>query len=933
MMSEDRELPETYSSENGSGSRDGGAENCSPGQFETIGGDVSSEQNRLAQLNADVSLALVESNSLKDILHLCAEAVVRHLDAAFARIWTFNEAENILELQASAGIYTHTDGAHASVPVGQFKIGLIAAERKPHLTNQVVGDERVANQEWAKRERMVSFAGYPLVVEQKLVGVIGMFSRRALDETIIGALASVANIVALGIERKRAEEVLRKSEERYRAVVEVSPQIVWTANADGYITFFNRHWLEYTGMTLAESQGEGWTKAIRPDYREKVAESRLNSVEAGSWEIEIPLRRAADGEYRWHLARGLAIRNDAGEIARWLGVAIDIHERQAVAFERERLLEAEREAREESETLRNIGQIISGELDLQKIVQAVTDAATELTGAQFGAFFYNVLDADGASYMLYTLSGEKKEAFAGFPMPRATEMFGPTFRGEGTIRIGDARADARYAKNPPYKGLPAGHPIVASYLAISVFSRAGEVIGGLFFGHEKANIFSVRDERIVEALAAQASVAMENAQLLEATKKERAKAEVAALENELLLAQAQEANRLKDDFLAVVSHELRTPLNAITGWSSLLLSGKMESETARRSAIETINRNARAQAQIIEDILDVSRIISGKLRLDVRLINPASIIETAVESARPAADAKDIRLQTLLDPHAAPVSGDPDRLQQVCWNLISNAVKFTPKGGRIQVRLERVNSHVEISVSDTGQGIAEDFLPHVFEHFRQKDSSTSRTSGGLGLGLSIARRIVEMHGGSVSVASPGEGKGSTFVVTLPISIVHRENFEDKDEPRVHPKADERGAVGFDCPPELKGLRVLVVDDEPDARELLTTVLKQCQAQVLTVASASEALEKIGEFDPHILVSDIGLPEVDGYDLIRKVRANERKTNAKRIPAVALTAYARVDDRMKALAAGFQMHVPKPVEPAELAAVIASLTDWESNQYD
>lgn len=886
------------------------------------------EIGRLAQLNSDVSLALVESNSLKDILRLCAEAIVRNLDAAFARIWTFNEGENVLELQASAGIYTHTDGAHARIPVGKFKIGLIAAERKPHLTNQVIGDESVADQQWAKREKMVSFAGYPLIVERKLVGVIGMFSRQPLNETIIGALASVANVIALGIERKRAEEILRKSEERYRALVEVSPQAVWTAGADGSVTFFNRHWLDYTGMTLAESQGDGWTKAIRPDYRETVQESRRKAVEAGNWEIEIPFRRAADGEYRWHLARGLAVRDEQGEIVRWLGVAIDIHERQIVHVEHERLLLAEREAREESETLRRIGQIISGELDLQKIVQAVTDAATELTGAQFGAFFYNVLDAAGASFMLYTLSGAKREAFAGFPMPRATEMFGPTFRGEGTIRIDDVKTDARFGKNPPYDGIPKGHPAVASYLSVSVFSRSGEVIGGLFFGHEQAAVFSERDERIVEALAAQASVAMENAQLLEATKQERERAEAVALENERLLVEAKEASRLKDDFLAIVSHELRTPLNAITGWSSLLLSDKLKDDEARRKAVETINRNARAQAQIIEDILDISRIISGKLRLDVRLINPADVIETAVESARPAAAAKGIRLQMLLDPHAAPVSGDPDRLQQVVWNLISNAVKFTPKGGRIQIRLERVDSHVEISISDTGQGISPDFLPHVFERFRQSDSSTSRLYGGLGLGLSIVRQIVEMHGGTVVVASPGEGEGATFTVNLPIAIVHSQTFAEREK-RVHPKAADSAAVAFDCPPELKGLRILIVDDEPDARELMTTVLEQCRAEVLTVASAAEMREKIEEFNPHILVSDIGLPEEDGYDLIRKVRAKEKKTNSKRVPAVALTAYARVEDRMKALAAGFQMHVPKPVEPAELAAVIASLTDWEN----
>ncbi|HEX8287747.1 MAG TPA: ATP-binding protein [Pyrinomonadaceae bacterium] len=591
------------------------------------------------------------------------------------------------------------------------------------------------------------------------------------------------------------------------------------------------------------------------------------------------------------------------------------------------LLQGERAAREESETLLRIGQIISAELDLHKIVQAVTDAATEITGAQFGAFFYNVLDEKGASYMLYTLSGVPREAFSNFPMPRATAMFGPTFRGEGTIRLGNVKNDPRFGVNPPYNGMPKGHLPVTSYLAVSVISRSGEVLGGLFFGHEKENVFSERDERIVEGLAAQAAIAMDNATLFESIKQERFRAEEAARENERLFNEAKEANRLKDEFLATISHELRTPLNAITGWSSMLLSKSLNEKDAHM-AIETINRNARAQAQIIEDILDVSRIITGKLRLDIQLVDPSKIIESAVESIRPAAEAKGIRLQMLLDPQAGPVSGDPNRLQQVVWNIVSNAIKFTPKGGRVQLRLERVNSHVEISVSDTGQGISPDFLPYVFERFRQSDSTTSRRHGGLGLGLSIVRQLVEMHGGQVSVESPGEDQGATFTVTMPIAVVHSQSFGQNQKERVHPKTNGH-TMGFDCPPQLKGLRILCVDDEKDSRDLLIAVLSQCDAETLAVSSAAEALAAFDEFKPHILVSDIGMPDVDGYDLIRQVREKENANYQKRIPAVALTAYARVEDRLRALSSGFQMHIPKPVEPAELATVVASLTDWKA----
>ncbi|MGI8884266.1 MAG: ATP-binding protein, partial [Pyrinomonadaceae bacterium] len=602
------------------------------------------------------------------------------------------------------------------------------------------------------------------------------------------------------------------------------------------------------------------------------------------------------------------------------------NELKSAAEEIQKLFVAERAYRDENETLLRIGQIISAELDLQKIVQAVTDAATEITGAQFGAFFYNVLDEDGSQMLLYTLSGASVEAFSKFPNPRATQLFGPTFRGEGTIRVGNIKRDLRYGENPPYHGMPQNHPPVSSYLAVSVVSRSGEVLGGLFFGHENKDVFTERDERIVQGLAAQAAVAMDNATLFESTRQERVRAENTARENERLFNEAKEANRLRDEFLATVSHELRTPLNAITGWSSMLLSKTLD-EKDSQMAVETINRNARAQAQIIEDILDVSRIITGKLRLDVQLIDPGIIIESAIKSARPAAEAKSIRLQMTLDPHAGPVSGDPNRLQQVVWNLVSNAIKFTPKNGRVQMRLERINSHIEITVSDTGQGISTEFLPFVFERFRQSDSTASRRHGGLGLGLSIVRQLVEMHGGTVSVASPGEGEGATFVVTLPIAVVHSQTFGEKTEKRVHPKTGEH-TMGFDCPPQLSGLRILCVDDEKDSRDLLIAVLSQCDAETLAVSSAAEALAAFDEFSPHILVSDIGMPDEDGYELIRKVREKEKAKNLKRIPAVALTAYARVEDRLRALSSGFQMHIPKPVEPAELAAVVASLTEWD-----
>lgn len=385
-------------------------------------------------------------------------------------------------------------------------------------------------------------------------------------------------------------------------------------------------------------------------------------------------------------------------------------------------------------------------------------------------------------------------------------------------------------------------------------------------------------------------------------------------------ASAEAANRAKDEFLSTLSHELRTPLNAMLGWSQLLRSQKLNEATSSR-ALEAIERNARGQANLIEDLLDISRIITGKLRLHVRSIELVPVIEAAIDTVRPAADAKQVRIQSILDPLAGPVSGDSDRLQQVVWNLLSNAVKFTPKGGRVQVRLERVNSHVEIVVSDTGQGIGADFLPYIFERFKQADSTHTRSHGGLGLGLAIVRHLVELHGGSVQAQSPGEGQGATFVVQLPLLVVLNTNESE----RIHPSVG--GEVAFDYAPTLNGLTILVVDDEADARELLSTVLQECGAMVTTAASVTEAIAAIEQLQPDILVSDIGMPGEDGYSLIRRIRAMEAHNGA-RIPAVALTAYARVEDRTRALAAGFQMHIAKPVNPTELVAVIANLAGWK-----
>ena len=382
--------------------------------------------------------------------------------------------------------------------------------------------------------------------------------------------------------------------------------------------------------------------------------------------------------------------------------------------------------------------------------------------------------------------------------------------------------------------------------------------------------------------------------------------------------EAERANRLKDEFLATISHELRNPLNAIMGWAHMLRLGKLNELNAER-AIETIYRNAKSQAQLVADLLDVSRIISGKLRLDVRTVDLIGIVNAAIDSIRPAADAKSIRLQTILDPSAGPISGDADRLQQIVWNLLTNAVKFTPKGGRVQVKVQRVESHVEIVVTDSGVGISKEFLPYVFDRFRQADGSTTRIHGGLGLGLSIVHQLVDLHGGSVSAHSEGEGMGATFTINLPFVGVVSSQKEAEMVNTVY--SDEINTL--DGLPSLEGLKVLVVDDEADTRELIREVLRECGSEVILSRSAAEALEALEEHKPDILISDLGMPDEDGYSLISKIRELPSERGG-HIPAAALTAYARAEDRMRVLRSGFQFHLPKPVDAAELVTVVASL---------
>jgi PAS domain S-box-containing protein len=700
---------------------------------------------------------------------------------------------------------------------------------------------------------------------------------------------------------------------------------------EGVITSWNKGAERLYGYTAQEMVGQPIARLIPPEHRTEESEI-LARIRRGERIERYEAIRVHKNGSRLNISLTISpFCDDTGQIVGAVKIAHDV----TASRQAEKAFQDEARA---LETLHRVGQTVAAQNDLDQVVQTVTDAATQLCGATFGAFFYNVATENTETYWLYSLSGVSREAFAQFPMPRATGVFAPTFKGEGIVRSANIRLDPRYGRNTPYTGMPPGHLPVCSYLAVPVISRTGEVIGGLFFGHAEENVFTARSERLAVGVAAQAAIAIDKARLFRGLQQEleaRKQAEEALRSSEAQLKQViaereqllqseryarSEAERLghmKDEFLATLSHELRTPLNAIQGWATLLRQREVTPEDRNRG-LEAIERNVRAQAQIVSDLLDMSRIISGKIHLEVQPISLHEVIHNAIESVRASADAKKIRIRTLLDSSVGFVRGDPNRLQQILWNLLSNALKFTPVGGRVQVILERVNSHVEVVVEDSGVGIAADFLPYVFERFRQADAAMTRRHGGLGIGLSIVKTLVELHGGSVRVKSAGENQGATFAIALPVSHVTEQEVERSQ--RLPVLADPLEAIEL---PRLDNTTVLIVDDEPDGRQLMVRILEGRGARVTAVAGGAEALELLQRSRFDILVSDIGMPDLDGYELMRRVRLLDAARPGP-IPAIAVTAYARAEDRQRSLLAGYQMHLAKPIEARELVAGIASL---------
>lgn len=665
---------------------------------------------RAFAFRAEVSNALSKSDApLDTILQGCAEAVVRHADAAFARIWLVNEAENMLELHASAGMYTHLDGPHSRVPVGSSKIGHIAATGQPHLTNNVQVDPFISDKEWARREGIISFAGHPLLLGGKGIGVMAMFARHRLKEDLLDSFSCVATAITQGIERKRTEQAFRDSEETLRLAAEATELGTWDWDLTTNVLLLNARTRLIFGLPPhGDPSYELFLEMIHPDDRERVNKTidrSLNPASTGDYDIEYRVVRQ-DGTMRWVKEKGIV-----------------------------------------------------------------------------------------------------------------------TFKGKYPDRI----------------------PI-------------------RFVG----TVIDITDAKKTEE-------------------------------------ELREANKAKDEFLATLSHELRTPLTAIYGWATLLHAGKLDPAKAMK-AYEVIERNVKAQIQLVDDLLNVSRIIVGKVKLAPKWLDPILIIDAAVESIRPAAVTKGINVHT--QPNGPDlIFADPDRLQQVIYNLLTNALKFTGSGGEIKVDFGRSGDRFQIKVCDTGEGIGPEFLPFVFDRFRQADASTTRKHGGLGLGLNIVRHITEMHGGRAFAHSEGKGKGTTMTVELPL-------------PELRPvQTDQKKSE----PEFLHGVTVMVVEDEQDTRCMLGEAVEHYGASVILAASGAEALAQLNHQKPDVLISDVAMPDMDGYQLMQVIRS-ELPPELQDIPAVALSAFAGADDRKKSLQAGYRAHVSKPVAVQDLVSILAALAN-------
>jgi two-component system CheB/CheR fusion protein len=782
--------------------------------------------------------------------------------------------------------------------------------------------------------------------------------------------------ILLGIgdvtQQLEAVAALRESEERFRTLANNAPALIWVTSPAG-CEFVNREYLEFLGVGEEEVLGDKWANFVHPEDYEGYVNAFLKTASIRSrFEGEFRFRRR-DGEYRWMHTVGTP-RFEGSEFRGYVGSTIDIHERKLAETALAQLAAIVESSDDSIISTDSNGIIASWNKGAQKLfgytaVEVVGKPVTILIPPEWGDEELHILECirrgeqvdpyetvrrrkDGSEIDIWLTVSPIRDSTGKFiGASKIARDITDRKRAEAVVAqmaaIVESSDDAIISKdlNGIITSWNKGAQKLFGYTAEEVIGKSIRILIPPDRENEESYILdrirrgepidhyeTVRrrkDGSEIDISLMVSPIRDKAGKVLGASKiardiTERKRIEI---EREELLrresaarADAEKASRTKDEFLATVSHELRSPLNAILGWARML-SEKQLGQEKTAHAFEVIYRNARAQNQLIGDLLDVSRIISGKLRLELSEVELIPIIEAAMDVVRPAADAKNIRLISTLDPAARLAAVDPDRLQQIVWNLLSNAVKFTPAGGQVAVHLEPEDTRFTITVSDTGEGIEPEFLPFVFDRFRQFEGDAKRTHGGLGLGLAIVRHLVELHGGTISVTSPGKGRGATFTMRFPLRLGRMETSGDE-----RARLEDAGEITRrrdSAPRRLRDLRVLVVDDELDARELLSSILTDYGAEVKSCASAAEALQTLDEWQPDVLVSDIGMPREDGYTFMRKVRARDPERGG-RIPAVAVTAYARGRDERMALAAGYQMHIPKPVESDLLAASVASL---------
>lgn len=786
----------------------------------------------------------------------------------------------IIDLQ---GLYLEQNSAHAKL------LGYTDDELKNKTPAIHLGDEKFAE---IARELIDQGEYHGEVVSRTKSGEtryieLSAFTMRDADGEPICFVGIKHDIT----ERKRTEEALQRNEAQLTDFFENAAVALHWAGPDGTILRANQAELDMLGYSREEYEGQN----IRKFYAdEQVADDILQRVRAGEVVKDYETRmRCKDGSLRDVKVNSSPYYAD-GKFVHTRSFTRDITERKRTEG---RLVLQYR-----------ITQILSEADNFSDAAPRILEAACENLEQAVGALWMLDREEQVLKNIYFCHSGnlstpDFEHATQQLPLAKGSGLPGRIWESKKPHWIEDLTSDANFPRGQiaAQEGLRCGFgfPILLG----------NEVLGVIEF-------FSTETRQPEDELFKM--VVGIGAQIGQFTERKRAEAESAELitRERAARAEAEKANRLKDEFLATLSHELRTPLNAVIGWCRMLSSGRLDRESSKH-ALEVIERNAWAQKQIIEDILDVSRVITGKLQLNVGPVDLVAVVDAALDAVRPAMEAKEIKIETTIDAGLRMISGDADRLQQVIWNILSNAAKFTPNEGRVEIAVQQTATHVHIQVKDTGPGVDPDFLPHVFERFRQADGSTTRTHGGLGLGLAIVRHLVELHGGTIAVENRTDNAGATFTIRLPLP-----------SGELRPEALTSAASVFkDAASErsnLDNLEILVVDDELDALDLIGMELAQHGAKVTAVSSAEEALRALETRRFDLMISDIAMPVIDGYELIRRLRKMEEGTD-RRLPAVALTAYARVQDRMRAILAGFSTHVAKPVEANELITVAASLT--------